>query len=380
MTSNVDIAGEDYEFHSPRPPKKADRSRLRRTTTQLSWITITLIVILIAARLALPYFLHRYVNNTLSKIPDYIGQVGEIDVHLWRGAYKINGIELRKKSGKVSTPFFACKSADLSVQWKELFNGAFVGEIEMDEPQLNFVFAKSSERSQTWIDESFQDRVQDLFPLKINKFETHNGEIHFRKPDGDPPVDVRLTQTEISATNITNSLRVAKTLQATMFLSAKVEQEAPIKLKSRFDPYARVPTFDLDLAMTSLELIKLNDFFRSWGNFDVESGTMSVYAELTSGRNGFRGYVKPLLEDVHMLSVSEDSKNPFKLLWEGAVAAVVELFTNQRRDQFAARIPFEGTFDNPQSQTWTTIVSIISNAFIKALRPAIEDSVSPAKE
>jgi len=39
----------------------------------------------LALRLALPDLVRSYVDRTLSKIPDYRGEVGDIDIHLWRG-------------------------------------------------------------------------------------------------------------------------------------------------------------------------------------------------------------------------------------------------------------------------------------------------------
>ena len=37
----------------------------------------------------------------------YQGKVGEIDVHLWRGAYSIRDVRLVKMTGNVPVPFFS---------------------------------------------------------------------------------------------------------------------------------------------------------------------------------------------------------------------------------------------------------------------------------
>src|SRR5580704_14047404 len=77
----------------------------------------SLLVILLALRIALPYILLRFVNKELQTIPGYTGHVDDIDVHLYRGAYTIKVIRLDKTGGKIPVPFFAADRADLSVEW-----------------------------------------------------------------------------------------------------------------------------------------------------------------------------------------------------------------------------------------------------------------------
>ncbi|MGE5860576.1 MAG: hypothetical protein ACM34J_08465, partial [Ignavibacteria bacterium] len=102
-------------------------------------ILIALILILAAVRIALPYIVKDYVNKTLSEIPEYSGRVGDVDISLIRGAYVIEDVSLVKTDGKVPVPFFSAKRVDLSVQWSALFEGSVVGEIELDNPKINFV-------------------------------------------------------------------------------------------------------------------------------------------------------------------------------------------------------------------------------------------------
>lgn len=378
MRNAEPLSGTELEPTAPRsaaPIRKAPKGRWRRRLMRTGYATYAVILLLIGARIALPYYLKDYVNERLNKIPDYRGSVDEIDVHLYRGAYKIIGLKLEKANGKIRTPFFKSPEIDLSVQWRELFNGALVGEIDLEQPELNFVYTESKATSQTTIDKRWQDRVQELFPLRINRFTANNGTIHFRRPDGKPPVDIRVTDVDIVTTNLTNSLEISRSLSATMDATGKAQDQAPVKLHVVLDPYAQTPTFDLDGELTNLDLPRLNRFFRDWGSFDVEKGRASFYSELVSSEKGFRGYVKPVLKDVHIVSLKKDSDNPFMLIWEGLVAGVVELFTNQRRDQFAAMIPFEGTFKNPEARTWPALFSIVGNAFVEALRPSLENSI-----
>src|SRR5579862_6427972 len=148
---------------------------------RLAIIFGSVLVLLIAIRIALPYILLRLVNKELQNIPGYTGHVDDIDVALIRGAYKIKSIKLEKTGGKIPVPFFSAELVDLSLQWASLFHGRIVGEIEVDHPVLNFVKGPTEATSQTKIDsKSWTDVVKKLMPLKLNKFEIVEGEIHYR--------------------------------------------------------------------------------------------------------------------------------------------------------------------------------------------------------
>src|SRR5207237_1314919 len=67
-------------------------------------------------------------------------------MHLWRGAYQIHHVEVVKTTGHVPVPLFSAPLIDLSVQWRALFDGAFVGNIDFFDPKMNFVNAPSKEK------------------------------------------------------------------------------------------------------------------------------------------------------------------------------------------------------------------------------------------
>lgn len=51
----------------------------------------SLIVLLVALQLALPYLVRDYLNEKLADMGDYRGQVSDVDLAWWRGAYTVNG-------------------------------------------------------------------------------------------------------------------------------------------------------------------------------------------------------------------------------------------------------------------------------------------------
>jgi hypothetical protein len=82
------------------------RTRWDRASSAFHIVVVGVTVILVAARIALPYTLKSYVNRQLEKIPEYSGSIGDVTVHLWRGAYAIKDLNIKKSEGNIPVPFF----------------------------------------------------------------------------------------------------------------------------------------------------------------------------------------------------------------------------------------------------------------------------------
>jgi hypothetical protein len=335
----------------------------------------SLLVLLIAFRLALPYILLRYVNRQLTLIEGYTGHVDDIDVALYRGAYTIKVIRLDKKSGKIPVPFFKADVVDLSVEWSALFNGRIVAEIEVEKPALNFVKGPTAATSQTDIDKSWTEVVDKLIPFKLNRFAINNGEIHYRDFHSSPKVDVKATQVQVLAQNLSNAKHAKDKLPSTVTASAAV-YDGQAKLEMKIDPLTEVPTFDMNARLTTLNITNLNDFLKAYGNFDAEKGTISLYCEAAAKDKRVTGYVKPIIKDLKVVNWKEDKDNLAKLAWESVVGAVAWILNNHKKDQIATMAEFTGSIENPDTDVWSIIGQLLKNAFIQALYPSLENTVN----
>src|SRR5579863_2761389 len=104
--------------------KVSSQPRRHGAWWKFHWTFWTIILLLVAARLAMPYAIKTYVNGQLGRLSDYSGRLEGIRVHLWRGAYEIRELNVAKKKGGAPVPFFSSASIDLSLQWRELFHGS----------------------------------------------------------------------------------------------------------------------------------------------------------------------------------------------------------------------------------------------------------------
>ncbi len=335
---------------------------------------LVLLLSLVALRIALPTLVKNYVNHTLDEMPDYDGEIGDVDMMLWRGAYEIQGVNIVKTTGKVPVPFFSCQVVQFSVEWKALWQGAWVGEVMLQSPVMNFVKGPTESSTQVGLDQPWLDVIKKLFPLDLNRFEVRNGTMHYRDFHSRPKVDLVIDQIAMLGKNFTNSESLSKNLVADITATGRFEQ-GKLNTVAKVDPSSQRPTFDLDLKLSPVALVRLNDFAKAYGGFDFEKGTLSLATEIAVSEGSLTGYVKPLFDDVAVVDVKEDIKNPLRLAWESVVGGVTRLFRNQRKQRFATRIPLKGSLSDPKIFVFPTIANIFRNAFVKAYQGNIENMV-----
>src|SRR5262249_45081054 len=160
------------------------------------------VAILALGRALMPWAVRDYVNRTLDRNPLYSGKIGPVTIHLWRGAYSIDDVNISKTTGNVPVPFFSAKRVDFAIQWGTLLHRKIVGRVLMIEPELNFVQAKSEEESQIGGGGPWLQMIQDLFPFDINRAVVQDGSVHFRVFQSDQPVDVYLSKVELTVDNL----------------------------------------------------------------------------------------------------------------------------------------------------------------------------------
>src|SRR6476646_1847555 len=162
--------------HSDATAPKAKKRHWRR------WLFVLLILIVFVGvgRAIMPWAVRNYVNRTLDRNPLYSGTIGPVQIHLWRGAYSIQNVQLNKTTGNVPVPLFAAKRLDFALEWKSLLHHKIVGRVLIDQPELNYVDAPTGDETQTGTGGPWLQMIRDLFPFKINSAVIRNGSVHFR--------------------------------------------------------------------------------------------------------------------------------------------------------------------------------------------------------
>jgi len=340
-----------------------------------NWI-LGVVVFLLALHLSLPFILVYYVNKTLKEIPGHTGSVEWIHVNLFRGAYQIHDIEILTIEENTPEPFFESKTIDLSLEWKALFDGEIAGEIILGNPVLNFVVASdSSVEAQTGEDVDWTKPIKELMPLQINRFQIDDGLIHYYDVGSDPKVDIYTTNIELLATNLSNTEHDARELPSDISASAVTIGSGKVRLDGQLNLLQKVPSFDIDASIEDINLTDLNDFILAYMKADLESGSMNFYAEFSGAEGQFDGYVKPLISELKFVKWKNDKDKPLQLIWESIIGTLAEIFENQKKDQFATKVPISGTYEDLTTNVLKTIAKVLENAFIDALKPETDNTI-----
>jgi hypothetical protein len=341
-------------------------------------VFLSLIAILIVARVALPHVLKAYINDTLDGIEGYYGHVDDVDVKLWRGAYVMEGVKLVKVNGNEREPFFEARRVNISIDWASVLRGRLVSEISLFEPKLQFIERKSKVASQTSVDESWQRQVQKLYPFDINEFRIENGFVRYKDETSDPKINLYAANLDLYADNISNTLKSDDKLPSSADFHGKLLGSGALKAKAKFSMFAEPLEFDFNGSLAHLDLREINNFAKAYGKFDFEKGRFDMAMELAANKTKYKGYAKTVISGADVLDWNKERKEGDSighLIWEGMAGSLVDIFENQRRDQFAARIPISGSRTEIKINSWAAIGTILQNAFIKVISPDLEDSV-----
>ena len=385
------------------PPRDSDPDTTAATTTDPTpaasrrsrrkrWLALLLMLIalLIAARLALVPLVIWQVNAVLDQDPLYEGEIQDLSLSLWRGAYTIYGIRLDKKlppggGGESSgRPLLTVDQLDLSLQWPALLRGKIVGEVDLLRPVVTFVDAPGSgpgsAGDQTGADGAWLQMLQDLLPFTINRVTVQQGEAYFfglAASEGGPPTQAYLTQIQAQVTDLTNVRDRVKPLITQVQMSAKAMDQAPVQLEVALDPFSYRPTFDLAMRMLDFDVTQINELAQAYGGLDFKGGWFDLTVEAEANNGLIEGEIKPLFRHLEVFAFDQDIEQAGGLeglasaAWELLVGATAELLENQRRDQVGTRIPFTQDTTGLDYDLLEVVGNVLYNAFVQAYLPKL---------
>ena len=342
------------------------------------WTIATLVLLLVALDLALPYLVRNYLNDKLADMGDYRGQITDVDLALWRGAYRINGLQIVKVDGKVPVPFVKAPLIDLSVSWHSLwYDHAVVAKVQFIQPELNFVDGGANKQaSQTGQGTDWRAQLSNLLPITLNEVRIQDGKIAFHNFSSKPPVNINATSVNASVYNLTNVVDVKGKRDASFDGKALLQGQAPLEATATFDPLSNFEDFEFRFRARDLQLKRMNDFASAYGKFDFKAGTGDVVIEAQAQKGQLTGYIKPLLRDVEVFDWQQDvqnkDKNIFRSIWEAVVGASETVLKNQSKNQFATRVELSGSVHQQDISAFSAFLAILRNGFIQAFNARYE--------
>jgi len=356
---------------------KWDRKKYRRFFfgTRKRVILFSIIAGLIIFRLFLPLIVKNHVNKVLNRIPGYHGGVDDIDISLFRGAYVIHGLRLYKNGNK--KPMLDFPTTDISIEWRALFHGRIVSEIEMDHPVFNYyITANKLSPKETPRQDDWTKALDKLVPFKINRFTVEDGKFLYADIMESPDINLSIQKISLSATNLGNVVDKSKTLPSDVKINAISFGGGKLGVTAKMNLLKKIPDMDVNISLRKSDVTALNTVSLASAGFDFEKGQFELYSEFAINKGYLKGYFKPMFHNIRIIDRLDKPKSSiFKRVWEGVVTFLGFVLKNKRKDSFATKIPIEGDLTDPDVGVWTLIKNIFLNGFIRPFSNEVDNDI-----
>ena len=248
-----------------------------------------------------------------------------------------------------------------------------IAELRVRSADMDYIHKKAESVATTAGKEvdSAAKKYSDTAELVVNIDKVQvQGKLGFINAARDPQYRLFLSDLDLQIANLSNQSKQGLT---SGLVRGKLMGSGATKIEFTGRPNPKGPDFDLNVAIENTDMKLMNNFWRSYGNFDVVAGQFSFFSELTVRNGSVEGYVKPLFYEMNVYDRRQDKeKGIFRQLYEGIIGGFSWILQNTPRDQVATTIPVSGKLANPETSTWETIIGLVQNAFFKAILPGFE--------
>lgn len=314
-------------------------------------------------------------NKVLNRIPGYHGWVDDIDISLYRGAYVINGLHLFKNGNK--KPMLDFPKTDISIEWRALFHGRIVSEVEMYRPEFNYYITSNKlSAKETPGGDDWTQALHKLVPIQINHFKVEDGNFLYADILESPDINLSIHKINLTATNLGNVVDKSKILPSTVKVDAVSFGNGILNITANMNLLKRIPDMDVNLALKKSDVTALNTVSRATAGFDFEKGQFELYSEFAIANGFLKGYFKPLFHNIKIIdSLGKPNSSILKRVWETVITFFGFVFKNHPKDSFATKIPIEGDLNDPNIKLWTLITNIFRNAFIRPFKNDVDNDI-----
>jgi hypothetical protein len=311
----------------------------------------------------LPSLFKNIINKQLGKIPLFKGHINSIGISFIHRHIIIRKINIDKINAetKQASIYSSIEQVTINFEWLMLFSKQLV--IDFKAPNTCIYFNQNRLKQ-------LQKIKADLdVPVIIKSVVIDKASFEYIHTGTKPITEVLVKNIKVEMLNID-----AQPLKrATYMVKAKADM-CDGKLDSALTiQLGNVnPTFDMDIKLTGVRLIKLNSFFMAYAQFDVNKGVFDLFVEANAKLGSFGGYIKPIITGLDVLGPEDRNASIGNKLWQGLIGFITTMFENQRHNTIASKIPFDGTFKDPKVNVTYAIIEVSINAFVESIRPSFD--------
>ena len=302
-------------------------------------------------RAYLPTLLQQKVNTALASLEGpFCGHVGDFDLHLIRGAYAVQNVEIFSRAGegkKCNQKIFSADQIDMSISWSQLFRGRARLDVELSRPSLALdtltttLQNSKKEKPSTNAAKGTENVWATLVPWRIDSLIMENGEVFYDVIGKDETKPV-LSHLDGRVTGIEGGKRANKPILFTVRGNA-LESSLMLATGS-LDLAGKTARWDVDVSAERVDLSQANPLLLRRVPLSFTKGLLDTYGEFKGEGANLRGYVKLLFSDIDVVASGED--------WKGFKHGVMEVLNS---------VVF-GLMKSPKVESTGTILSFRKDA------------------
>ncbi|MDD2984540.1 MAG: DUF748 domain-containing protein [Crocinitomicaceae bacterium] len=340
--------------------KDAKKPRKKRI---FLWIVLSISVILIAVRIALPYVILKKINEKLEILPDYKCVVKDFSMHFLDLSITLKGVEMTKRNGKIKTPFFTSGDIHVTLEsYKER-----TSKIVVEDCIMNLVRGKNEEESQLSIDEELKQIFKQM-PLKPNIFIVKKADVHFIETYRGKPIDISVKNMHIDGRNIENQSKSKAKYPANLKIEGDFEGgklTAAVKLnKQKKDPLINIVS-----SFTPIEVARVKNFLKVYANLDVKSGTLKASSIINVYAGRMDGFIDPIAENLVFQKKFENSDVKFgKKVKNRMLNAASKLLGKEEDKVIKTRVELHGTLGEVKVNVWDIVQDGLRASFLSGTK------------
>jgi hypothetical protein len=337
----------------------------RRLGRNVLLILFALLILFLAVWYTTPYVLRDYLNKRGAELPDYHLNINWVEIHPWNCSMDLIDLTLAKKATVIPVPFYRGPRVHIALQWGRVIHLDFLSSITCIRPVVNFVNGPTAETSQTILEPAWVQTVQQMVPLRINRFQVIEGDLHYYDFQAQPEINMEMDHFELVADNLVNATKSTSEFPSTVVLSGHPFLVGRMTAELAANVDKKQPTFSEKLRLTNIPAVGLNAFLAKYGSVYAKSGTLDFYTEMVSHDGHFDGYVKPYFQNLAFEPVPKD-RGTLAAIWAGIANGLKEIFTNDE-GVVATEVPVHGAYNDPNVGIFSAAFGIVKNAYFEAL-------------
>jgi hypothetical protein len=313
-----------------------------------------------------------YINKKLENFsPAITGHVDGLDIAIFRGAFGLDDMKLKLK--KADKEFLTVKSADVSLAWREIFNGNLMADAMID--GVTFTF---DDRLPAAIKKSLpkEDKSQPKKqpPIRISRLDWKNVNVIL-------PSDKAYTNqgpfrlSDIEG-RISNLFADSDTPRSFFHVKGKGSGSSQFKALGSANLKADPVEWDVDAQMQGFSLPAMNRFLRKKVPLTFTRGNLDLYAEVKSEEGKIKGYVKPFISDLDFMRTHENFKGAKQWFIELGGAIGNWILEAHRDKTIATKVPFSYDGKNFAIDKSKAVGKVIEHGFDQELSPGVDANMT----